>query len=145
MTNPNPTKPSKERCPNCKIESIGGDIEMFGCPMCNPTMEDRFWSKVDKHGISVRDRFIEPLLVHIKELMPDSDREVDIEDTMIEFVNKLLKANNKKWVEGIKGIIGKDEEHDYAWENPKLPEIARNNLRTYQRQALKSLLERKGV
>jgi len=99
-----PTKGKERVCPNCGTKSIGGDIEMFGCPMCNPTMEDRFWSKVDKHGISVRDRFIEPLLVHIKELMPDSDREVDIEDTMIEFVNKLLKANNKKLRNKIKSL-----------------------------------------
>lgn len=68
------------------------------------TRFEKFWLEVDKHGISKRERFIEPLLVHIKELMPDSDQEVDIEDTMIKFVNQLLKANDKAWRERVKDL-----------------------------------------
>ena len=52
--------------------------------------QEEFWNKVDKHGVSRKERFIEPLLVHIKELMPNSDQEVDIETPMMDFVDQTL-------------------------------------------------------
>lgn len=51
---------------------------------------EEIWKKVDKYGISAEERFVEPLLVHIKELMPNSDQEVDIQIPMQEIANKLM-------------------------------------------------------